>query len=208
MMVIPMGTKGQADFSQPIELLMDCHRRIERFLGVLGQVVARYGGPEAPSLDTQGREALQTALDYFAQAAPRHTADEEESLFPRMRLLDKPDVNAALTELDRLEADHRQAAIAHARVDELGRRWLSSGQLDSSDLKELSALLDEMSAIYDQHIRLEDQRVFVLASKTLDPAALEQMGQEMKARRAQNPGRPGSRCAQRRAKVSSPASSV
>lgn len=201
-MVIPMGTRGQPDFSQPIELMMDCHRRIERFLGVLVQMVNRYGRPAPQSLDEQGRQALQTALDYFAQAAPRHTADEEESLFPRMRQIHDPEVQAALAELDRLEADHRKAAAAHARVDELGRRWLSAGILDGSDLEELVVLLDDLSATYAQHIRLEDKRVFVLASQALDQAALEQVGREMKDRRLQNPGRPGSRCAARRTSAS------
>lgn len=197
-MVIPMGTRGQPDFSQPIELMMDCHRRIERFLDVLAQIVNRYGCPAPQSLDEQGRQALQTALDYFAQAAPRHTADEEESLFPRMRLSHDPAVQAALAELDRLEADHRKAAAAHARVDELGRRWLSSGILDASELEEFAALLEELSATYAQHIRLEDQRVFVLASQALDQTSLQQVGREMKDRRMQHPGRPGSRCAARR----------
>ena len=41
-MPIPLGTTGQPDFTQPIELMMDCHRRIEHFLGVLQRVVERY----------------------------------------------------------------------------------------------------------------------------------------------------------------------
>ncbi len=30
-MPVNIGDKHQADFSQPIELMMDCHRRIESF---------------------------------------------------------------------------------------------------------------------------------------------------------------------------------
>lgn len=37
-MPITIGAKPAGDFSNPIELLSDCHRRIERFLGVLATV--------------------------------------------------------------------------------------------------------------------------------------------------------------------------
>lgn len=194
-MPVPLGSKGQADFTQPIDLLMDCHRRIENFLGVLKRVVERYRDRE---LDQQARDALDTALNYFRQAAPKHTADEEESLFPRMRKADDPQAREVMATLQRLEADHRKAEVAHARVDEIGRRWLADGRLDSATHAEVRALLGEMMATYTRHIRLEDEEVFVLASKVLDSDALAAVGREMKQRRMDNPGRPGSRCAERR----------
>ncbi len=45
-MPITIGAKPAGDFSNPLELLSDCHRRIERFLAVLVKVArdAR-GGP-------------------------------------------------------------------------------------------------------------------------------------------------------------------
>ncbi len=194
-MAVPMGSKGQPDFTQPIELMMDCHRRIEHFLGVLRQVSERYARTE---LDAEGRAALETALNYFRQAAPRHTADEEVSLFPRMRERDDPDVQRALAELDRLEADHRKAEGAHERLDELGRGWLEAGRLGADEHAELVSLLAELTDAYTEHIRLEDERVFVLASRVLSESALERVGQEMRQRRADQPGRSGSRCAERR----------
>ena len=68
---------AQNGFTNPIGLLSDCHRRIDRFLKTL-EAVADHGGV----LDAPCRKALQTALEYFRSAAPRHTADEEEDLFP------------------------------------------------------------------------------------------------------------------------------
>ncbi len=194
-MPVPMGSKGQADFDQPIELMKDCHRRIENFLGVLQRVVEQYADRE---LDQQARDALTTSLNYFRQAAPRHTEDEEQSLFPRMREDDSPRVREAMAALDRLEGDHRKMEVAHARVDEIGQRWLADGRLDTLTHAEVRALLSEMSAGYAQHIRLEDEEVFVLASKVLDTDTLAAVGREMKQRRMDDPGRPGSRCAQRR----------
>jgi hemerythrin-like domain-containing protein len=196
-MPVPMGSKGQADFNQPIDLLMDCHRRIENFLGVLGRVVDEYRDRD---LDQQARDALTTSLTYFRQAAPRHTEDEERSLFPRMRKAEDTQVREVMAALQRLESDHRKMEAAHARVDEIGRRWLVDGRLDSAVHGEVRALLSEMTAAYAQHIRLEDEEVFVLASKVLDANALAAVGREMKQRRIDDPGRPGSRCAERRTK--------
>ena len=198
-MPVPLGANGQADFTQPIELMKDCHRRIEHFLEVLCKVVDRYG---TCGLDDEGRGALDTALNYFRQAAPRHTADEERSLFPRMRNSDDPEVRAAMTELDRLEADHRQAQIAHDRVDRIGRDWLDTGRLDRGARTELSVLLRELTSTYVEHIRLEDETVFVLASRALDAQSLAEVGREMQRRRIEAPGRSGSRCAQRRLRLS------
>jgi Hemerythrin HHE cation binding domain len=88
-MPITIGAKPSPDFSNPIELLIDCRRRIERFLAVLLTVAADAKG--GPMTQQQSREWEQ-ALDYFRNAAPRHRADEEESLFPRLRRLSqRPD---------------------------------------------------------------------------------------------------------------------
>jgi len=194
-MPVNLGTIGQPDFDQPIELMMDCHRRIEDFLDVLQNVAARY--TDQP-LDTQGREALETAMNYFRSAAPRHTADEEQSLFPRMREVDSPQVKQAMAEIDRLESDHRKAEAAHARLDELGRQWLADGTLSGDPLAEFRGLLDELATAYGEHIPIEDQSVFVLAKRVLDDEQLQAVGEEMRQRRIEDPGRPGSRCAQRR----------
>src|SRR5437868_9766364 len=117
-MPITIGAKPSPDFSNPIELLIDCHRRIERFLAVLIKLAAQAKG--GPMTKEQSREWEQ-ALDYFRNAAPRHTADEEESLFPRLRGVHHPEVEHALAEMQELEADHDQAAEWHGLVDQLGR---------------------------------------------------------------------------------------
>src|SRR5690606_23629770 len=102
--------------------------------------------------------------------------------------------------IDRLESDHRQAEEAHDRLDTLGRSWLARGRLQPAQHDEFASLLHTLTATYHEHIRLEDECVFVLASRLLDSQALANVGQEMQRRRQADPGRPGSRCAQRRQK--------
>ena len=70
--------------------MSDCHRHIEMFLGALEGVASVIDHP----LTEETRAALESALRYFREAAPKHTADEEESLFPRMRQKRDPNVEA------------------------------------------------------------------------------------------------------------------
>ncbi|MCC7086416.1 MAG: hemerythrin domain-containing protein [Pirellulales bacterium] len=180
MMAVNLGDKPLADFSQPIEMLTDCHRRIEHFLGVLTKVSAQFADGD---LAAEARRALEASLDYFANAAPRHTADEEESLFPRIRSRKSTAAGEVIAELDRLERDHRHGEANHALVDRLGREWLAQGRIDESQRRSLQRALDELTLMYSAHIRLEEQQVFALASRTLLPEQLRDIGEEMRRRR-------------------------
>ena len=81
-MSVQIGARPDSGFDDPIGMLKDCHRRVERFLRILCQVVERAHGR---SLDAEESAAVQAALHYFRTGGLRHTADEEESLFPRLR---------------------------------------------------------------------------------------------------------------------------
>src|ERR1043165_2449893 len=146
-MGIQIGAKLSPTFAQPLELLSDCHRRVESFLRALLVVTEQARGG---ALDVRQREGLETALRYFREAAPKHTADEEESLFPRLRALKDASVDAALEKIDALEADHEKAKSDHDLVEVLGQKWLTSGNLDESDTSHMKAALARLHAIYEQ----------------------------------------------------------
>ncbi|MEZ0266478.1 MAG: hemerythrin domain-containing protein [Phycisphaerae bacterium] len=186
-MAIQLGARHLHGFDKPVDLLGDCHRRIEQFLDVLVAVCdAGAGRLPAPLADNE-RRGLEAALAYFRTAAPRHTADEEHSLFPRMRQAGDPRVAPVLAELDGLEADHRTADVAHAEVDALGKRWLADGRLSPADLTRLSELLQSLRELYRRHIEVEDTRVFPLARQVLSPGAVAEVGREMAERRGLSP---------------------
>ena len=156
-MPIVIGAKPESNFADPIGLLTDCHRRIERFLSVLVQVGAQAkGGP----LTVEQRTSLDTSLRYFREAAPKHTADEEQSLFPRLRALDLPELKAVLEKVDLLEKDHTEADKSHAEVDRLGQAWLASGSLTPADAERFSLLAGRLADLYRDHIALEEREVF------------------------------------------------
>jgi hemerythrin-like domain-containing protein len=185
-MPITIGAKPSPDFSNPIELLIDCHRRIERFLAVLVKVAAEAKGG---AMTKEQSRAWEQALDYFRNAAPRHTADEEESLFPRLQRVPQPEVEYALAEMHELEADHEQADEWHQLVDQLGRKWLSATGLASHDSERLNQALANLSQLYSRHIALEDNSLFPVAAAVLAGTEKAEIATEMAHRRGLDPQR-------------------
>jgi hemerythrin-like domain-containing protein len=179
-MPVIIGETPKSSFTDPIGLLGDCHRRIERFLEVLVRVAGEARGN--PLTDEQ-RTALDSALRYFREAAPKHTADEEDSLFPRLRQSASPEAAAALEEVARLERDHRRADELHAEADRLGQAWLAADSLDPSGAARLAAVLAELSELYTRHIAVEEREVFPAAARALPEAECRAIGVEMAARR-------------------------
>jgi hemerythrin-like domain-containing protein len=200
-MIQILNAKLDNDFDNPLGLLSDCHRRIEKFLELLLFVTRAAGGRV---LNEEQREALITGLRYFRQAAPLHTADEETSLFPRLReLAQSGDAIAkqAIAVMQRLEDDHDAADIRHAIIDELGTRWLEEGTLDTASTAQLENELRDLRAFYAAHIAVEDDQLFPLAGRVLSDNTVETVGREMASRRGLDfdnlPA--GGRCAARRA---------
>jgi hemerythrin-like domain-containing protein len=179
LMAVQLGSKGQADFSQPIELMVDCHRRIEHFLGVLERVLEQCPG----GLDDTARRALDASLRYFREAAPRHSEDEEESLLPRLRGLGRAELREVLASAERVEREHRRAERLHERVEACGRVWLEGGELDKARRDAMRADLGALRELYVGHIEFEEERLFPAAAGALDEGALASMGREMAARR-------------------------
>ena len=66
-MPVLLNDTPQAGFDEPLRLMSDCHRRVERFLGVLTRVARERADGE---LDKQHRGALESTLRYFRNAAP------------------------------------------------------------------------------------------------------------------------------------------
>jgi hemerythrin-like domain-containing protein len=177
-MGIQIGAKPDAGFDDPIGMLKDCHRRIEQFLHVLCLVVER--APERP-LTEEEANAIKSALNYFRVGGQRHTADEEESLFPRMRT--EQTTATALKEIEALETDHRAADDLHTAVERLYTSWLEGKALSAEELQQPRAATERLKQLYEGHIRIEENLVFPRAAEGLDRAALAQIGEEFRERR-------------------------
>src|SRR5438045_2761265 len=147
-MALRIGQPPDHSFDEPLGLLSDCHRRIEYFLTVL---LTRADQP-SHSLSPDHKLEVEEALAYFEHAGPRHTADEEQSLFPRLRTSNNPGAVRALDTLERLERDHELADTHHRAVGELWRRRLALEELPALEMRELRDRLGVLQAIYREHI--------------------------------------------------------
>ena len=141
------------------------------------------GQARGGTLSAEQRDAMEVALRYFDEAEPKHTADEEQSLFPRLRASRHPRVPEALTLVDGLAHDHEVARAHHARVGILAHRWLADGRLPTDAATELVERLDALAALYRTHIPVEDGELIPLARTILDAADIAAFGREMAARR-------------------------
>jgi len=174
---IQIGAKPDSGFDDPLGMLKDCHRRIEHFLNILGLVVVRAFGR---ALSGEEADAIHAALQYFRVGGQRHTADEEESLFPRIRARS---ANGALEEIQGLENDHAIANRLHVVVESLYLKWISDGSLDEFDAQQLVANTERLKELYAAHIQVEEQRVFPHAAQLLDRETVQAIGEEFRARR-------------------------
>ena len=138
-MPVQIGAKAH-NFSDPTGLLSDCLRRIEMFLRSLERVALVIDRP----LTEEARAALESALRYFR-------ADEEESLFPRLRQMRNPNVESAIERLEPLEDEYRLAGPLHAEVEELGQERLATGNLSSTKADAFGKAIASLVSMYKQH---------------------------------------------------------
>jgi hemerythrin-like domain-containing protein len=176
-MPVQIGAKAHS-FADPTGLLSDCHRRIEMFLGSLKHVAGVVDRP----LTAEARVALESALRYFRESAPKHTADEEESLFPRLRRLEHPEVEKTLTALDALESDHRKAEALQAKVDALGIKCLDQQSLPAAEAEQFRQAVEDLAKTYAEHIQVEDEVVFPAAKRRLSGPEQSAIANEMASR--------------------------
>ena len=164
-----------AGLDQPFEMLHACHERIERTLALLGRLEAHVATNGA---DEQARQAARDVLRYFDLAAPQHHLDEERHVLPALRASGDPAL-AALA--GRLEADHRAMESAWAVARQVLEQ-VAGGALTRLDAAQQQAL-HSFTQLYAAHIAAEEGTAFPSAEARLDPAAVQAMSADMRARR-------------------------
>jgi len=174
-MATQIGAKPDSGFDDPIGMLADCHRRVEGFLDILCVVVERAQDRE---LSDEEKSAVQSALHYFKLGGQRHTADEEESLFPRLR--GKP--NPAIDAIAGLQSDHRRANRLHDSIESIYQAWISGGKLAPEETERLLSQTGQLKELYSAHILVEETVVFPYAAKVLDSEVIAKIGAEFKMR--------------------------
>lgn len=171
----PSGGHEPATMDRPLDHLLACHVRIEEKLAVLERATGH--------LDDLTEEVLYafcSVITFLDSSLVLHTEDEEESVFPRIR------VGAPAEELeylDSLEMQHREAEGYVARLKNLVKQL----ERDSS-LASVRAALGQtalrLTALYRAHIASENVRLTAIGRIRLDEVALAEIAFEMKLRRS------------------------
>ncbi len=152
----------------PLALLRACHRRIRLFTEMAGRIAA------ATADDAAVAEAAAAVERYFFVALPKHVADEEESLAPR---LGRTPCAAALSEM---AGQHRRIEEA---LDTLRPHWQALGRRQGAPDRGLAGLTARMAALWEPHLALEEREIFPLV-ETMEQEPRDAVWREMRARRA------------------------
>lgn len=176
-LAVQTDVRLDCEFDDPIGVLKNCHRKIKRALHVLWVIADRAAGRE---LTAEEMVAVRSAMDCVRVDGTLHTADEEESLFPRLRA---EAITGDSEELGFLEDNRRQADPLHALVETLYSAWISAGALRLENQLRLQSCTAMLKRLSDQHIQVEEQIVFPRAQQLLDGQTIAAMGREFRDRR-------------------------
>jgi len=180
-----LHTLGQAhvpNFADPLGLMSHCHRKIEGYLAGLaasGEILLAGRAAEMAG----AFQVIDAAREHFAVGGPKHTEDEEVSLFPRLREYGGHEAEDALAALAALETEHRVAEGAHAEFDELVEWLPRDGSAVVKEVYLFNELVAELADLYRPHIHVEDEIVFPTAARVIPFNILLMIGDEMRERR-------------------------
>ena len=165
-------------FDDPLEMLLACHRRIERHLETLRRLGAHL---KARGVDADATTAAQSVLRYFMRGAVTHHEDEEKDLFPLLeRRISDPGEKARFHALrDALERDHREVQALWTRL----RRPLE-GIAEGLTRALPEGDVQAFAAAHARHILAEEAALKEFFDRWLDDRDRVALGRSMSARRS------------------------
>lgn len=171
-------------FDDPLEILLACHRRIEKQLETLQRLRSHV---DQHGVDAEASAAAQAVLRYFARAAMSHHDDEEKDLFPLLeqRITD-PGEKARFHALrDELERDHREVQALWTKVKK-PLEGIAEGLTRGLAAADVHAFV----GAYVRHILAEESALPEFFNRWLDGEDRATLGRSMSARRTLSPPLP------------------
>ena len=167
-----------AAFDDPLEMLLTCHRRIERQLQTLERLQVHL---EVNGVDAEASSAAQAILRYFTRSAENHHEDEEKDLFPLLEeRIPAGEEKARFRALRTgLEADHENVRELWARLRKTVEA-VGDGMPRTLQAADVRALVEA----YARHIAAEETALQDLFDRWIDEGDRLALGRSMSARRA------------------------
>jgi hemerythrin-like domain-containing protein len=157
---------GRALLDDPVAFLSAEHARQLALLAHLERLLRAPGARGA-------RVMAQALLGWLQRELPMHVADEELSLYPRLRQHDPAGL------LARLSADHRREAPLAAETTRL-LRAVARGEVPPRGSPGAAA---EFAQMLRRHLEFEEAEVMPLARAALSAETRRRLATEMAARR-------------------------
>lgn len=162
-------------FDHPLEMLHACHDKILRQCDTLEKLAAHLPGN---GCDQQARQAAQGILRYFDSAGQFHHLDEEDDLFPALRLSAGSDQVQLESLLERLLSEHVVMLAAWNALRPVLLRLA-----DGMDTPLAGMLAENFIGSYTAHIAVEERDLLPLAARLLHPQQTALIGKRMAERR-------------------------
>lgn len=172
------------DFNQPIAVLKHCHERIRKQLHTLQNLlnhVPQHGN------DATARQAANSIMRYFNQAASHHHADEEIDLLP-MLIATAQGADAIL-----LQTLVPEILNEHQEMDQLWQIlnqqliYIAAGGETAPTAMLSKQESNQFSAIYFSHMEKEEAFIAPMAKRIFSDTQMKQLGTAMRHRRGITP---------------------
>lgn len=171
-MLVSLGKRQVAE--DVVDLLLECHGRIRKFLAMARELAAATAAQPAEIADV-----AQQVRRYFSESLPLHIDDEHEDILPRLSGAGA-DVDRALAAM---EAEHVSHAPIVTRLVELCGLLVGDPRQLAAVAPELITVVDRLSTEFSVHLEREESVIFP-ALRQLPAAVRDQVLVAMRERRA------------------------
>lgn len=174
-MISLTSAEAAPSFDNPLEMLHACHGKILRQCDTLRKLATHL---TSNGCDQQAQQAAQGILRYFDTAGQFHHQDEEEDVFPALRVSADSDKSHLESLLERLLQEHTSMLAAW---DALRPVLLQLSQGIQVPLA--SSMAENFINRYTQHIAVEENELLPVAARLLDSQQQLKIGKHMAERR-------------------------
>lgn len=175
-MLVRLGRcSSQPSTPDVVDALLECHERIRRFSRLAVRMAESPGEPPEVIVDAASR-----LHRYFTVGLPRHVADEDLSILPRLRGAAAPSVDEALSIMNR---EHEEIDRIVAELVPLWERIGAQPALLPGLAGDLDVACSDLVERFDRHLESEERHIIPELRLRLPPAELEAIHREMMSRR-------------------------
>ncbi len=173
---IRASTGTSAEIEDAISLLLGCHGRIRHFTAVALRLAEQR---RAPASDRS--QAARAVLRYYTMALPLHEADENESVYPRLKRALLPGELANANE--QMIEQHKNIDATVAELIPMWQEVEHDPEAQDASGDRLRDCTEHLSALWSAHLKLEEEQVIPALRQHLTAEDLRAIQQEMRDRR-------------------------